>query len=104
MTNPENSSASTGDSFTGSGMHPEVTYTVRIDGVYTDIATEITKTIAGSLATYPCCRTCKYGEFPSETDNLGKCRRNSPVPDTELGTAKWPIVAWNDWCGDWSNK
>lgn len=90
------------DSFTGSGMHPEVTYTVRIDGVSVN-AEEIASVITRNLTTPPpCCRTCRYGDFESQSDNLGKCRRNSPVPDKELGTAKWPIVAWNDWCGDWA--
>lgn len=101
----ENSaSASSSDSFTGSGMHPEVTYTVRIDGVSVnaeDIVEAFNKSLLGST---PYCRICRYGEFESDTENVGRCRRNSPVPDRELGTAKWPIVAWNDWCGDWEHR
>ena len=101
----ENSaSASSSDSFTGSGMHPEVTYTVRIDGVSVN-AEEIVEAFNKSLlSSTPYCRICRYGEFESDTENVGRCRRNSPVPDRELGTANWPIVAWNDWCGDWVHR
>lgn len=97
------SNSPTNDSFTGSGLHPEVTYTVRIDGVSVNEG-EMTVIGRSSFGSTPYCRICRFGEFESSSDNLGKCRRNSPVPDTELGTAKWPIVAWNDWCGDWEHR
>lgn len=97
------STSPTNDSFTGSGMHPEVTYTVRIDGVSVNEG-EMTVLTRNAIGSTPYCRICRFGEFESSADNLGKCRRNSPSPDKELGTAKWPIVAWNDWCGDWEHK
>jgi len=85
-------------------MHPEVTYTVRIDGVSVNAEDVVTAFSKHFIDSTPYCRVCKYGEFESQSDNLGKCRRNSPTPDKELGTAKWPIVAWNDWCGDWEHS
>jgi len=56
------------------------------------------------------CRACVFYDFPDDRvqDANGICRRHAPhpalVPDDASDTAyfaEWPVVAWNDWCGEW---
>jgi hypothetical protein len=56
------------------------------------------------------CRTCKHYNEPSDRvqDIHGECRRHAPTPRVtlkeyprELFYADWPLVRYNDHCGDW---
>ena len=42
------------------------------------------------------CQTCSF--FNAEQP---QCRRYAPQPDDTAGTAKWPTVSADDWCGEY---
>lgn len=63
------------------------------------------------------CRTCRFYDFVSSLveDTEGYCRRNAPQPflvtekenlngGYEEQVAQWPLVKWNDGCGEWSEN
>ena len=57
------------------------------------------------------CGTCRFGQSQRKTDKL-KCRRwppreeaISPQPGIEpIWRLVWPMMASNDWCGEWQKK
>ena len=46
-----------------------------------------------------CCRNCHFCGYSWHP----MCRRNAPDRSND-GNAQWPIVQWDDWCGDWRQK
>jgi len=47
-----------------------------------------------------CCENCRY-LHPQK----GDCRRNAPQPShKEDRDAWWPVVAGDDWCGEWVQR
>ncbi len=52
------------------------------------------------------CRSCAYYDFLKGIDRVhagnGECRRHAPTPGSGA-VARWPVVLWNQWCGDWEN-
>ena len=55
------------------------------------------------------CPYCIYfdGQNENEEDTIGICRVRSPEiryvdagDGIKLPMAQWPIVSWNDWCGE----
>ena len=56
------------------------------------------------------CRTCRHYDFFNDRiqDEHGTCRRHAPQPrltneesPTTLFYADWPLVRWNEHCGEW---
>jgi len=55
-----------------------------------------------------CKNCCFYVVFGIATDDIGSgnCHRNSPRvmgSKNEDQLAKWPIVDFDDWCGEWKD-
>jgi hypothetical protein len=42
------------------------------------------------------CNTCRF----FQTDKT-QCRRYAPQPTADAKNAHWPVVAVNDWCGEY---
>jgi len=43
------------------------------------------------------CKNCRY-----HLQSSNECRRNAPQPSYEKDrSAFWPVVANDDWCGEW---
>ena len=50
------------------------------------------------------CRTCEFYHFEGSdrsASSEGECRYNAPNPGFDE-RARWPIVDWNAWCGQWN--
>ena len=47
------------------------------------------------------CNTCAFFN-----EAKSQCRRNAPTPssETETNAAHWPVVASDDWCGEYKSK
>lgn len=52
-----------------------------------------------TLATTPCSSCAYWDAFPA--DGYGKCRCHAPVVLPGSSTARWPVTAATDWCGEW---
>ncbi len=51
------------------------------------------------------CRTCQFFHFEGESRVAsveGECRYNAPNPGFDE-RARWPIVDWDSWCGQWNS-
>ena len=47
------------------------------------------------------CEKCRF--FDANFGGLtGECRKNSPI--LHNGETRWPMVAMNEWCGDFETK
>lgn len=44
------------------------------------------------------CKTCPY--WIKGRGDLGECRRRSPILNGEDSPGDFPIVAYDDWCGE----
>lgn len=64
---------------------------------------EVWRDKARSMIIGNCC-DCRYSTIDPDSppDVVGECRRYAPKYATELGasTRVWPIVEYEDWCGE----
>lgn len=44
-----------------------------------------------------CCEFYQRDDRPDRKTDTGLCRRRAPVPGD---VAQWPVVQWNDYCGE----